>query len=302
MNLPGKVQIVEVGPRDGLQNEKAILDTEIKKEYISKLAQAGLKNIEVTSFVSPKAIPQMADAAKLYPEVAASMSGVELPCLVPNIKGYEAALAAGVKTIALFTATSEAFTKKNINATLEDSFKRMEEVANRAKTDGIRLRGYISTAYGCPYAGEMKVDALKKVLDKLFKLGAYEVSIGDTIGVANPKQVDEFFVDMLQHFDRDKLAMHFHDTRGLALANIMVSLQHGITTYDASSGGLGGCPYARGATGNVATEDVVNLFHSMGIETGIDMKKLVDASSYILEKLEKDSPSKFYNSFKSSGK
>lgn len=301
MKLPKKVQIVEVGPRDGLQNEKEILDTVTKQDYILKLYEAGIKNIEVTSFVSPKAIPQMQDSGLLYTEVAQKLPSIELPCLVPNLKGLETAKSVGVKNIALFTATSDEFTKKNINATVDESFTRMEEIATEAKQAGMKMRGYVSTAYGCPYAGDVGVEKLLNVLERLFKLGVYEVSIGDTIGIANPKQVEEYFAEIKKHFDVGKLAMHFHDTRGLALANILVSLQHGVTVYDASSGGLGGCPYARGASGNVATEDVVNLMHSMGIETGIDMQKLIQASQFILEKLQKDSPSKFYNTCLATG-
>lgn len=309
MLLPKKVQIVEVGPRDGLQNEKEILDTKTKLEYILKLAQAGISHLEITSFVSPKAIAQMYDASELFNNVTKALndssdynsSNFELTSLVPNLKGYDQALSTGVKNIALFTATSDEFTKKNINASVDESFERMGQIAQRAKSDGIKMRGYVSTAYGCPYSGNVGVEKLLSVLDRLFKLGVYEVSIGDTIGIANPKQVDEYFEPIKKNFDVDKLAMHFHDTRGLALANILVSLQHGITVYDASSGGLGGCPYAKGASGNVATEDVVNLMHSMDIETGIDMEKLVDASHFILDKLQKSSPSKFYNTYLATG-
>lgn len=302
MQLPKEVKIVEVGPRDGLQNEKMILDTDAKLTYILMLAKAGLKEIEVTSFVSPKAIKQMYDSQDLFPKVLKEIPNVELPCLVPNLTGLEKALEVGVKNIALFTATSSEFTKKNINATVEESFLRMKEVSDKAKNAGLKIRGYVSTAFGCPYSGDIGVDKLLNVLEELFKLGVYEVSIGDTIGIANPLQVDQYLKKIKENFDLNKIAMHFHDTRGLALANILVSLQYGITTYDASSGGLGGCPYAKGASGNVATEDVVNLMHSMNIETGIDMQKLVSASSFILNKIEKNSPSKFYNTYISSGK
>jgi hydroxymethylglutaryl-CoA lyase len=302
MKLPKKVQIVEVGPRDGLQNEKEILDTETKLNYLIKLSDAGLTTLEVTSFVSPKAIPQMYDATELFQKISSKLKGTsdkkfDLPCLVPNLKGLDKAVEIGVKNIALFTATSDEFTKKNINATVDESFERMAAIADKAKSAGIKMRGYVSTAYGCPYSGDIGVEKLLKVLERLFKLGVYEVSIGDTIGIANPKQVDEYFEPIKKNFDVDKLAMHFHDTRGLALANILVSLEHGVSVYDSSSGGLGGCPYAKGASGNVATEDVVNLMHSMGIETGVDMAKLVSASQYILEKLQKQSPSKFYNTY-----
>lgn len=297
MNLPKKVHIVEVGPRDGLQNEKTVLDTQTKLDYILKLVQAGLKTIEVTSFVSPKAIAQMHDSTDLYKLVKDKVSGVDLPCLVPNEIGFQKASEVGVKNIALFTATSSEFTKKNINATVEQSFERMQVIAQMASKEHMKIRGYVSTAFGCPYSGDIGVEKLLKVIEKLFKLGAYEVSIGDTIGIANPLQVENYLNEIKKHFDLDKLAMHFHDTRGLALANILVSLENGIKVFDASSGGLGGCPYAKGASGNVATEDVVNLLHSMNIQTGIDMKKLVAASTFILNIVEKNSPSKFYNTF-----
>lgn len=288
------VKLVEVGPRDGLQNEKKILSTEAKFEYIKLLSETGLQTIEVTSFVSPKAIPQMSDSKELYTKVNKKLSDkINYPCLVPNLIGYEGAKSVGVKEIALFSATSDAFTQKNINCTVDESFKRMSDVASEAKKDGIKLRGYISTAFGCPYAGEMSVDKLDHVLDLFFKLGVYEVSIGDTIGIANPLQVDTYLKALKAKYDFSKIAMHFHDTRGMAVANILKSLENDIFTYDASSGGLGGCPYAKGATGNVATEDVLYLFNSYGLEHGIDLEKLVDASQFILEQIQKTTPSKY---------
>lgn len=288
------VKIVEVGARDGLQNEKTNLATEVKFEYIKKLTQTGIKNIEVTSFVSPKAIPQMGDSKELFQRVMSELNpDLNYPSLVPNMKGYEMAKSVGVKEIALFSATSDEFTKKNINCTVDESFERMSEVANAAKADGVRLRGYISTAFGCPYAGHMPVEALDRVLDKFFKLGVYEVSIGDTIGIANPLQVDEYLKALKAKYDFKKIAMHFHDTRGMAIANILKSLENDIFIYDASSGGLGGCPYAKGATGNVATEDVLYLFNSYGLKHGVDLEKLVDASRYILNQINKETPSKY---------
>jgi len=304
MTMPKKVRIVEVGPRDGLQNEKEILSVDDKLEYISLLADAGLSTIETTSFVKPSSIPQMGDAVELFPKVKARLQGrkINLPCLVPNLKGYETAKALGVEEIALFSATSDTFTKKNINATVDESFERMKEVAEQALKDGIRIRGYISTAFGCPYEGTMDVSKLHKVTERFFKLGAYEVSVGDTIGVAVPKQVREYLKVLIKDFPVGKLAMHLHDTRGMALANILVSLEEGISTYDSSSGGLGGCPYARGATGNVATEDVWYLMQSYGIETGIDIAKLAEASKFILGKVKKNTESKFLKAFINTGR
>jgi hydroxymethylglutaryl-CoA lyase len=298
------IRIVEVGPRDGLQNEKTLLTTEDKFQFIGALAESGLKAIEVTSFVKAPAIPQMADAAELFTKVKNSLSGqgVSFPCLVPNVKGYETAKALGVKEIALFTATSDAFTKKNINATVDESFERMKEVATLAANDGIQVRGYISTAFGCPYEGKMDVKKLLSVTRRLFELGVYEVSVGDTIGVATPIQVREFIKALKSEFPIGKLAMHFHDTRGMAPTNIYVSLEEGITTFDSSAGGLGGCPYAKGATGNVATEDVWYLMHSQGLETGIDIEKLAQASKFILEKINRATESKFLKAYLNTGK
>jgi hydroxymethylglutaryl-CoA lyase len=296
------IKIVEVGPRDGLQNEKTILKTEDKLQFIALLAQTGLQTIEVTSFVKPEAIPQMADASELFTKVKLLSDSINFPCLVPNLKGYEIAKNLGVKEIALFSATSDSFTKKNVNATVDETFERMQAVSAAAKKDGIRIRGYISTAFGCPYEGEMEATKLLKVTERFFKLGAYEVSVGDTIGVATPHQVRSYIRALKQIFPVEKLAMHFHDTRGMALTNIHVALDEGITTFDSSAGGLGGCPYAKGATGNVATEDVWYLLQSLGLETGIDIKKLAEASRFILEKINKQTESKFLRAYFSTGK
>jgi len=293
-----KVKIIEVGPRDGLQNEKTIISTDDKLEFIKRLSTTGLETIEVTSFVSPKAIPQMGDSNELFERVLSDVDrSINLPCLVPNMKGYENAKSSGVKEIALFSATSDAFAKKNINCTVSESFERMKEVVQEAKKDQIRIRGYISTAFGCPYDGYMGVDKLSNVISDFFKLGVYEVSIGDTIGVATPKQVDDYLSKLKNEFDSNKLAMHFHDTRGMALSNILVSLDHDIKNYDSSVGGLGGCPYAKGATGNVATEDIIYLFDSYGIEHGVDLEKLIDAGQFILKLIGKETPSKFLSAY-----
>jgi len=298
------IKIVEVGPRDGLQNEKTILTTEDKFQFISLLSLSGLKNIEVTSFVKATAIPQMGDATELFKMVQSQLDfgRLNFPCLVPNIQGYETAKKLGVKEIALFSATSDSFTKKNVNATVEETFNRMQEVAQEARKDGIKIRGYVSTAFGCPYEGTMDVAKLVNVTDRFFKLGIYEVSVGDTIGVATPGQVRSFIKNLKTSFDLKNLAMHFHDTRGMALTNILVSLEEGISTFDSSAGGLGGCPYAKGATGNVATEDVWYLLQSMGCETGIEISKLAEASKFILEKINRPTESKFLRAYLNTGK
>ena len=292
--LPDKVKIVEVGPRDGLQNEKSLLATEDKLTYIKKLIGANLQSIEVTSFVSPRSIPQMSDAEELFKKIQHEKKGnLEMPCLVPNLIGFKKALELGVSEIALFTATSNQFTKKNINVTVEESFKQMDEIAVLARSNGIKIRGYISTAFGCPYQGEMSKSSLIEVVKKFEKYDLYELSIGDTIGVATPSQVDDYLGDVVKHFDKSKIAMHFHDTRGMAIANVLISLKQGISIYDSSSGGLGGCPYAKGATGNVATEDLIYLFNSLGIEHGVSEEKLIEASIFILNKVKKETPSKY---------
>lgn len=297
------IKIVEVGPRDGLQNEKSILKTEDKFQFIKKLCEAGLKCVEVTSFVKAPAIPQMGDAAELFTKVKNELGnrGTDFPCLVPNLKGYEMAKNLGVKEIALFTATSDTFTQKNINASVDESFVRMGEVAHEAKKDGIKIRGYISTAFGCPYEGSQDVGKLISVSKRLFDLGVYEISIGDTIGVAKPLQVRSYLKSLKNEIDLKNVAMHFHDTRGMAPTNIFVSLEAGVTTFDSSAGGLGGCPYAKGATGNVATEDVWYLMHSQGLETGIDIQKLSEASRFILEKVNRQTESKFLKAYLSTG-
>lgn len=302
--MGSEVKIVEVGPRDGLQNEKEIIATEDKFQFISLLTETGLQTIEVTSFVKPPAIPQMGDAEELFGLVknTFSSSKINFPCLVPNMYGYEKAKAAGVKEISFFSATSDSFTKKNINATVDESFERMKEVAEAAQKDGIRMRGYISTAFGCPYEGEMDVKKLISVGKRFFDLGVYEISIGDTIGVAKPTQVKNFLKVLKEEFPIDKMAMHFHDTRGMALTNIMMSLNEGIRVFDSSAGGLGGCPYAKGATGNVATEDVWYLLESEGMKTGINISKLAKASEFILNKIGRKTESKFLRAYLSTGK
>jgi hydroxymethylglutaryl-CoA lyase len=277
---PKKVKIVEVGARDGLQNEDRIVKTQDKLKFIKFLSETGLTCIEATSFVSPKAIPQMFDAKEVVSGLNLD-ADIDYPCLVPNLKGLEAALSVGVKEISVFTATSDTFNKKNINATVEESFLRLQKVTQKAKQNNVKIRGYVSTAFGCPYDGVMSKEKLLDVTQKLFELGAYEVSIGDTIGIATPEQTDEYLKFILNYMDRHKIAMHMHDTYKRALQNIEVSLEHGISVFDSSTSGLGGCPYAEGATGNVATEDVLNLMTKHNIETGVDLAIIQKAGQFI---------------------
>ncbi len=299
-----KVKIVEVGARDGLQNEKTIISLSDKLKFITLLCETGLQTVEVTSFVNPAAIPQMADAEQLFTLVKKNLRSkkINFPCLVPNVQGYEVAKKIGVEEIALFSSTSDSFSKKNVNASVDETFKRMEEVAILAQRDNIKIRGYISTAFGCPYEGRIDLKKLMNVTERFMQLGVYEVSVGDTIGVATPGQVRESLKLLKKEFSLDKIAMHFHDTRGMALTNIHVSVEEGIRTFDSSAAGLGGCPYAKGATGNVATEDVWYLLESLGFETGIDISKLAFASEFILECLKKKTGSKFLRAYLSTGK
>jgi hydroxymethylglutaryl-CoA lyase len=286
------VKIVEVGPRDGLQNEKVTIPTQVKVDYITALGDAGLRVIEAGAFVSPKWVPQMADSAEVFRNIPKD-PGMEYPVLVPNMKGLDRAIEAGVKSIAIFTAASETFNKRNINMSIDDSFVNYGPVAARAVAEGMKVRGYVSTAFGCPYEGEVLPEKVLEVSARLLDIGCYEVSIGDTIGVGTPMQVQGVIGVLLQVIPASRLAMHFHDTRGTALANTLAALEMGIATYDASSGGLGGCPYAPGASGNMATEDLVYLLDGMAIETGVDLKKLVAASSIIAPYLDHPLPGKY---------
>jgi hydroxymethylglutaryl-CoA lyase len=293
MRIPvDSVKVVEVGPRDGLQNEKVTIPTEAKVEYITALADAGLKVIEAGAFVSPKWVPQMADTAEVYREIPKD-PGVEFPVLVPNMKGLERAIEAGVKSIAIFTAASDTFNKRNINMTIDESFANYAPVAARARAEGMRVRGYISTAFGCPYEGDVPAEKVLEVSARLLDLGCYEVSVGDTIGVGTPMQVQGVVGMLLQVIPASKLAMHFHDTRGTALANTLAALEMGIATFDASSGGLGGCPFAPGASGNLATEDLVYMLDHMGIETGVSLDRLVAASSIVGPYLDHPLPGRY---------
>lgn len=278
--MPSRVKVVEVGPRDGLQNEKTIISTADKLRFIALLNAAGFPAIEVTSFVSPKAIPQLADAAGVFPAVE-KLPGTSYPVLVPNARGMERALAAGVREIAVFTAASEAFAKANINMTIAESLAAFTPVVELAQTHGVRVRGYISTAFGCPYEGMVAPQQVVAVAERLLALGVAELSIGDTIGVATPNQVTELVPLLAAKTGIDRLAMHFHDTRGTALANVLAALQAGITIFDSASGGAGGCPYAPGAAGNLATEDLLYMLHGMSIATGVDLAAVVRASQFL---------------------
>jgi hydroxymethylglutaryl-CoA lyase len=293
MRIPvDTVKVVEVGPRDGLQNEKVTIPTAAKIDYITALADSGLKVIEAGAFVSPKWVPQMADTAEVYREIPKD-PGVEFPVLVPNMKGLERAIEAGVKSIAIFTAASDTFNKRNINMTIDESFVNYAPVAARARAEGMRVRGYISTAFGCPYEGDVPPEKVLEVSARLLDLGCYEVSVGDTIGVGTPMQVQGVVGMLLQVIPASKLAMHFHDTRGTALANTLAALEMGIATFDASSGGLGGCPFAPGASGNLATEDLIYMLDHMGIETGVNLDRVVAASSIVGPYLDHPLPGRY---------
>lgn len=285
------VRIVEVGPRDGLQNEKTFVPTADKIALIDRLSGTGLRAIEATSFVSPKWVPQLADAAEVYAGIA-RRPGVAYPVLVPNEPGYERARAVGVEEIAVFTAASEAFNRKNINAGIDESLARFAPVMARAKQDGVRVRGYVSTVLGCPYQGAVPLDDVVRVARALFGMGCYEVSLGDTIGVGTPAKARAMLKAVAQAVPMHALAVHFHDTYGQALANILACLEEGVRVVDASVSGAGGCPYARGASGNVATEDVVYMLHGLGLETGVDLPALAETGRWLAGILGRETGSK----------
>ena len=293
--LPRAVRVVEVGPRDGLQNEKAQVPTEQKIQFITMLADAGLPVVEATSFVSPRAIPQLSDASEVMARLK-RIPTTEYPVLVPNLKGMERALAAGVRSIAVFTAASESFTRHNINASIVESLENFRPVVALARQEHVTVRGYISTVFGCPYEGSVAPEKVLAVAQALLEMGINELSLGDTIGVATPNQVVDVVGLLLDKGDipAGSLAVHFHDTRGTALANVLMALQLGISIVDASAGGLGGCPYAPGAAGNLATEDLLYMLHGMGISTGVDLEKVVAATRFIAPLLGHAPTSKYY--------
>ncbi len=280
MSLPDKVKIVEVSPRDGLQNEKNFIDTAIKIELVNRLSQAGFANVEAVSFVSPKWVPQMADGAEVMAGIH-RRPGTIYSALTPNMRGLEAALAAGVDEVVIFGAASEAFSQKNINCSIEESIARFEPVAHAAKEAGLRLRGSISCALGCPYQGETPIASTVNVARRFLALGCDEIDVADTIGVGTARRVGEVMRAVTEVVDASRVAGHFHDTYGQALANILAAMQAGIQIFHSSVAGLGGCPYAKGATGNVATEDVLYMLHGMGIETGVDLDAVIDIGQWI---------------------
>ncbi|KAJ2964034.1 hypothetical protein NQZ79_g900 [Umbelopsis isabellina] len=279
-----KIKLVEVGPRDGLQNEKQVIPSEVKIELINKLSNVGLTSIEATSFVSPKWVPQMADARQVLTSIT-QKPDISYPVLAPNVKGLEAAIEAGAKEVAVFSAASETFNKKNTNCTLEESMKRVEAIMEVARQKNVKIRGYVSCVVGCPYEGPVSPQVVADMSKRLLDMGCYEVSLGDTIGVGTPGSIAKMLEAVLKVAPVDKLAVHTHDTYGQALANILCSLDYGIRTFDSSIAGLGGCPYAPGAKGNVATEDVVYMLHGSGYDTGINLEELIHIGDWISQKL-----------------
>ncbi|GAC1310549.1 MAG: hydroxymethylglutaryl-CoA lyase [Vulcanimicrobiaceae bacterium] len=292
-SLPERVKVCEMGPRDGLQNEAGVVATADKIRFIDLLSASGLATIETTSFVRPDAIPQLTDAEAVMAGIE-RRAGVTYLCLVPNVRGLARARAAGVRSIAVFTAASEAFTKANINMTIDESIAAFGDVVKAARSEGMWVRGYVSTAFGCPYEGPVKVDAVLRVASALAEMGIDEISIGDTIGVATPNAVVDVAGALQAHMPVERLAMHFHDTRGIALANVVAALQMNVAIFDSSAGGLGGCPYAPGATGNLATEDLLYMLGGMGIETGVSLDAVRAATRFVSGVLGRDVPSRTY--------
>ncbi|KAH8251181.1 hypothetical protein KR032_001545, partial [Drosophila birchii] len=292
-----QVRIVEVGPRDGLQNEPKLLPAATKIELINRLSETGLQTIEATSFVSAKWVQQMADNAEVLRGIR-KVRGISYPVLTPNIKGFEGALAAGAEEVAVFGAASDAFSLKNVNATAAQAIERFKPVLKAAKENGVRVRGYVSTIVGCPYEGAIAPSAVVKVVEALYEMGCYEISLGDTIGVGTPGSMRRMLDEVTKAVPAKDLAVHCHDTYGQALSNILVSLDYGIRVVDASVSGLGGCPYAKGASGNAATEDVVYMLRGMGLQTGVDLDKLIQVGRYICTELGRPSESKVNRAWK----
>lgn len=301
MMRPASVTIVEVGPRDGLQNESTAIATADKIEFVNRLSASGVGVIEAAAFVSPKWIPQMADAEALFARID-RREGTRYAALVPNLRGLERAHAAGVREIGLFAAASETFSQKNINQTIEDSLNTYRAVSARALQLGIRVRGYVSTAFGCPFEGPILPARVADVAEAFVSMGAFEVAVSDTIGIAHPGQVPKLIAAVAERVPLDAIALHFHDTRGTALANVLTALDLGIATFDSSAGGLGGCPYAPGATGNLATEDLVYMLEGLGIQTGVDLDALLDASGFIEARIGHPLPSRYYRAVAASSR
>ena len=286
-----RVRIVEVGPRDGLQNEKTIIPAATKIELINRLSATGLRSIEATSFVSPKWVPQLADAAEVFAAIDKNPR-VSYPVLVPNLQGYQRAREVGAAEVAVFTAASEAFSRKNINASIDESIERFKPVLDQAKADGVRVRGYVSTVLGCPYQGDVPVTDVVRVARQMHDLGCYEISLGDTIGIGTPLKARAMLRAVASEVPMQALAVHFHDTRGQALANVLNCLEEGVRVVDSAVSGVGGCPYAKGATGNVASEDVVYMLEGMGMATGIDLPAMIETGLWLSARLQRETSSK----------
>jgi hydroxymethylglutaryl-CoA lyase len=292
MTPPGRIRIVEVGPRDGLQNEPASVSTSDKIEFVNRLSAAGLPMIEVSAFVSPKWVPQMADASEVFAGIN-RQPDTRYTALVPNQAGLDRAIAAGVDEVAVFAASSDTFSHRNINQSIDASLANYALVSAQARAAGLRVRGYLSTAFGCPFEGAIAPDRVAEVAVRLIDLGVYEVAVSDTIGIAHPGQVPRVLEAVLARVPAERLALHFHDTRGTALANVLTALPFGIRTFDASAGGLGGCPYAPGAAGNLATDDLIYMLDGLGMETGVSLAALSEASAFIGSRIDHPLPSKY---------
>jgi hydroxymethylglutaryl-CoA lyase len=286
------ITVVEVGPRDGLQNEHAAVSTADKIEFVNRLTQTNLPVIEVSAFVGPKWVPQMADAAEVFAGIA-RRAGTRYTALVPNLAGLDRAMAARVDEVAVFASSTETFSRKNINQSIDESLIVYKQVCDRARAAGVRVRGYLSTAFGCPFEGEVAPERVAEIAARLAGLGVFEVAVSDTIGIAHPGQVPRVLEAVLARVPVDQVALHFHDTRGTALANVLAALPYGITTFDASAGGLGGCPYAPGAAGNLATDDLIYMLDGLGLDTGVSLAALSDASAFIATKIDHPLPSRF---------
>ena len=291
--IPARVAIVEVGPRDGLQNESALVTTADKIAFVDRLSAAGHSTIEVSAFVSPKRVPQMADAAEVLAGITRA-PGVRYTALVPNLQGLDRAVAAGVSEIAIFAASSETFSQRNINQSIADSLKTYADVCRSADAAGLRVRGYLSTCFGCPFEGHVPPQRVADLSARLIDLGVFEVAVSDTIGVAHPGQVPLVLDAVTARVPLDRVALHFHDTRGTALANVLRALEYGVSTFDSSSGGLGGCPFAPGAAGNLATEDLLYMLDGLGVETGVSLDVVLEASRYIATRIDHRLPSRYF--------
>ena len=298
--MSGRVTVVEVGPRDGLQNEAVLVSTADKIAFVDLLTTAGLPVVEVSAFVSPKWVPQMADASDVFAGIT-RRAGTRYTALVPNLSGLDRAMAAGVTEVAIFAAASDAFSRKNINQTINESLLTYKQVCDRALASGVRVRGYLSTAFGCPFEGDVPPERVVDVAQRLIALGVFEVSVSDTIGIAHPGQVRRVLDAVLKALPVDQVALHFHDTRGTALANVLTALPFGVTTFDASAGGLGGCPYAPGAAGNLATDDLIYMLNGLGIETGVLLTALSEASRFIAARSDHRLPSRYAQAVSSTG-